>query len=81
MRSALRITIPLIGALGLALVGVGLVYLIVECQALPAFLGPTHGDTSPRTGLGIAALLLGLIALAVAVLTTRRRPPSAPHHP
>jgi hypothetical protein len=81
MRSAVRITSPLIGALGVALVAVGFVYLIVECQALPGFLGPTRGDTSPRTGLGIAALLLGLIAFAVAVLTARRRPPRAPNHP
>jgi protein-S-isoprenylcysteine O-methyltransferase Ste14 len=68
----------LLGAVGLALVAVGVVYLVVECQALPGFLGPTRGDTSPRTGLGIAGVLLGLAVLALALLAARRHPPNAP---
>jgi hypothetical protein len=27
------------------------------------FMGPVHGDTSPRSGLGLAALVLGRVAL------------------
>ena len=53
---------------------VGIVYLAVECQALPGFLEPTKGDTSSRTGLGIASL----VALIAAITAARRRPPSAP---
>lgn len=43
----------LAGVVGLALLALGIVYLTVKCQALPGFLGPVHGDTSPRTGRGI----------------------------
>jgi hypothetical protein len=68
----------LAAAVGLALVAVGVVYLVVECQALPGFLGPTRGDTSPRTGLGIAGVTLGLAVLAFALLAARRHPPNAP---
>jgi hypothetical protein len=74
------LAVLLAGAVGLALLVVGIVYLTVECQALPGFLGPTRGDTSPRTGLGIAGLVLGLAALIAAFLAARRRPPSAPGH-
>jgi hypothetical protein len=70
----------LAGVAGLALLVLGIVYLTVECQALPGFLGPTRGDTSPRTGLGILSLVLGLVALALAFVAARRRPPSAPLH-
>jgi hypothetical protein len=65
-------------AIGLALTGVGVVYLVVECQALPGFLGPTRGDTWPRTGLGIAGVSLGLVMLLLAFLGAKRRPPDAP---
>jgi hypothetical protein len=58
---------------GVALVGVGLVYLVVACEALPGFLGPTPGDTAPRTGLGVGALALGLAALSLAAFVLRRR--------
>jgi hypothetical protein len=57
----LRSSLPalLAGAIGLALVALGIVYLIVACENLPGFLGPHAGDTSPRTGLGIITLVLG----------------------
>jgi hypothetical protein len=46
---------------------------------LPGFLGRVQGDTSPRTGLGILGVLLGLVALSIALVAARRRrPPSAP---
>lgn len=69
------------GIVGLLLLVVGVVYLTVECQALPGFLGPTHGDRSPRTGLGIASFVLGLGAFAVAVASFRRRRPAPPLYP
>jgi hypothetical protein len=62
------------GVLGLALLALGVVYLSVECQSLPGLLGPTKGDTSPRSGLGIACVALGLVALAVGIFAARRRP-------
>lgn len=62
------------GVIGLVLLAFGAVYLSVECQSLPGFMGPTHGDTSPRSGLGIACVALGLAALAVGFLAARRRP-------
>lgn len=58
---------------GLALLAIGVVYLSVECQALPGFMGPTHGDTSPRTGLGIVAVALAVLALGAAFVMRRRR--------
>jgi hypothetical protein len=64
--------------LSLVVLAVGIVYLTVECQALPGFLGPVHGDRSPRTGLGIAAVMLGLVALVLALVLWRPRPPVAP---
>ena len=67
-------------AVGLALLGLGVVYLTVACESLPGFLGGTAGDTSPRTGLGIVAVVLGL-ALGIGLIVTRRRPPSTPQQP
>ena len=68
----------LAGIVGIALLAVGITYLVVECQALPGFLGPTPGDTSPRIGLGIAAVALGLSVLGLVAVLVRRRPPGAP---
>lgn len=70
----MRLSYPaaFIGLLGLILLGLGVVYLSVECQALPAFMGPVHGDTTPRTGLGVVASALGLTGLAGAVIAARR---------
>jgi amino acid permease len=68
------------GVIGIVLLGVGVVYLSVACQNLPGILGPHPGDTSPRTGLGIVAVVLGLAFLAGTYLS-RRRPPGAPLQP
>lgn len=73
MRAELRLSTLVLAALGLALVVLGVVYLSVECQALPGFLGPSKGDTSPWTGLGFTATVLGLVAFGGAVLAARRR--------
>jgi hypothetical protein len=62
---------------GIAFLGLGIVYLVVACEELPGFMGPSPGDTSPRTGLGVVGLVLGLVALAVAALLARRQ--SQPH--
>ena len=64
------------GLAGFALLAIGLVYLTVACEALPAFLGPTAGDTSPRTGLGLAGVVLGAAALIAAFVVARRRRPN-----
>ncbi len=61
------------GTLGLVALALGVVYLSVECQALPGFMGPVHGDTSPRTGLGIVFAALGLVALLGGLIVVRRR--------
>ena len=44
-------------------------------QNLPGFMGPTRGDTSPRTPIGIAVVVLGLLALGGAALIVRRGRP------
>jgi amino acid permease len=67
------IQVLIAGAVGLALFAVGAVYLTVQCQALPGFLGPTHGDASPRTGLGVVFVALGLVAVIIAFVEARRR--------
>jgi hypothetical protein len=65
---------PLVAtAVGATLFGLGIVYLVVACDALPGFMGPTPGDTSPRTGLGVAGLVLGSAALSIAALLARRQ--------
>lgn len=61
-----------IAAVGVVLLAIGVVYLTVECQALPGFMGPTHGDTSPRTKLGIVGVALGLAVLTAAFVRARR---------
>lgn len=61
------------GLLGVALVSLGVVYLVVACQNLPGFLGPTPGDASPRTILGLVVLALGLASLAGAGVVSLRR--------
>jgi len=65
---------------GIALLGLGVVYLTVACESLPGFLGGEAGHTSPRTGLGIVAVFFA-VAVAVGLFVTRRRPPSTPHQP
>jgi len=61
---------------GAVLVGLGIVYLAVACQNLPGILGPTPGDTSPRTPLGIGVLVLGLLVLSLAAILARRSRPN-----
>lgn len=80
MTGATRAAAWLVGLIGLALVAVGIVYLVVECQALPGVLGPTPGDTAPRTGLGIACLVLGAAALTVTWLLRTRSARHPPRH-
>lgn len=57
--------------IGLALLGLGIVYLTIACGSLPGFLGGTPGDASPRTGLGIVALVLAL-GVGIGLIVTRR---------
>lgn len=68
MPSASRFIPLVVAGAGIALVSLGIVYLVLACEELPGFLGGTPGDTAPRTGLGIAVLLLGLAALATGVV-------------
>jgi len=77
MPGLIRLITLLAAVAGVTLLTVGVTYLVVECQALPGLLGPTPGDTSPRTGLGIAGLVLGSAALGLALALRRRRPPGA----
>lgn len=78
VRGRLGFPATLAAVLGLALVALGVVYLSVACQSLPGFMGPVRGDTAPRSGFGIVALVLGLGALGAAALSAWRReaPPS-----
>jgi amino acid permease len=70
-----RVSIRILsGVVGVALVALGVVYLTVACESLPAFLGGTAGDTSPRTGLGIVALAVAAGVGLGLVITRRRRP-------
>lgn len=69
----MSLPVLLAGVLGLVALALGVVYLSVECQALPGFMGPVHGDTSPRTGLGIVFAALGVVALGGAFLVEQRR--------
>ncbi len=62
------------GAFGALLLGIGVVYLSVACENLPGILGPTPGDTSPRTPLGVIVLVAGVAVLAVTLITARRGP-------
>ena len=80
MRFRLRIGLALSGVIGLASLAVGIVYLTVACQDLPGILGPTRGDTAPRTVLGIVGVSLGLLILLSALLAARRRGPGSPLH-
>jgi ABC-type Na+ efflux pump permease subunit len=69
-----RVNLPVLsGAVGLALVGLGVVYFAVACESLPGFLGGTPGDTSPRTGLGVVAVVLALAAFGLSAWFVRRR--------
>ena len=78
VRGPARILVALAGTAGMALIAIGIIYLTVACENLPGILGPHPGDTSPRVGLGVAGVLLGLVALLLAYAGTRRRPPGAP---
>lgn len=62
-----------LAALGAVLASIGVVYLTVACEDLPGVLGPTPGETSPRTPLGVIGVVLGLAALTLAFGVARRR--------
>jgi hypothetical protein len=72
MRPTTGLTSIVTGLVGLLLVTVGVVYLVVACENLPGLLGPTPGDSSPRTPLGAVVLVLGLLALGGAAFLARR---------
>jgi hypothetical protein len=73
MRREIRIPELLFGVAGLALLAVGIIYLTVECQALPGFMGGTPGDSAPRWRLGLVGVGLGLAVVASAFVIARRR--------
>jgi amino acid permease len=73
-----RVPVLLGGAVGVVLLGVGVVYLTVACENLPGILGPHPGDTSPRTALGIIAVVLAVAVFVAVFVAGRRRPPTAP---
>ena len=74
-RGLLAVVIGLAGAI---LVGIGIVYLTVACESLPGILGPSPGETAPRTPLGVVCVVLGLAVLAAALLVARRGSPGSP---
>jgi hypothetical protein len=76
----IRYSLAAARAMGLALLALGIVYLTVECRSLPGVLGGTRGDTSPRTGLGVLCVVLGLGVLLATLFLSHRRPPSPPRH-
>jgi hypothetical protein len=78
MCSVRRVALVAVSILGLVMLAAGIVYLTVACQRLPGFMGPVHGDTSPRTGRGILGVAIGVAVLACVLLVVRRRPPTAP---
>lgn len=64
----------LLGLVGLVLVVIGILYFAEPAHQLPSFFpGHTRHGTKPRTKHGIAALVLGLVLLAGAWLTTGRK--------
>jgi hypothetical protein len=78
MCSMRRVAVIPVAILGLVLLAIGIVYLTIACQSLPGFMGPVHGDTSPRTGLGVLGVVLGVAVLVGAFIAARRRPPATP---
>jgi drug/metabolite transporter (DMT)-like permease len=64
----------LLGVIGVVLVVIGIVYFAEPAHQLPSFFpGHTAHGTKPRTKHGIAALVLGLVLLAAAWLTSGRK--------
>jgi uncharacterized protein YybS (DUF2232 family) len=67
----------LLVVVGVALVAVGVVYFVEPAHSLPAFF-PAHSSGSKHAVKhGVAALVVGLIALGLAVAFSRTR--SAAH--
>jgi NADH:ubiquinone oxidoreductase subunit 5 (subunit L)/multisubunit Na+/H+ antiporter MnhA subunit len=64
----------LLGVLGIVCVVVGIVYLAEPAHSLPSFFpGHTAHGTKPRTKHGVAAIVVGVILLLGAWLTTGKR--------
>jgi hypothetical protein len=67
-------------AAGVVLIAVAIVWFAVPAKDLPGFMGHISGATVHRTKRGWAALVVGIICLAVGgylVLATRRPGPPA----
>jgi len=64
----------LLVAVGVALVVVGIVYFVEPAHSLPTFF-PAHSSGSKHAVKhGVVALVVGLIALGVAMALSRTRP-------
>ena len=71
-RVAVAVILVIVGLLAVA---VGVIYLTVQAHSLPSVLGKLHSYSGHRTKRGIAALVVGLIVLAVGgVLLWAARP-------
>lgn len=64
----------LLGVIGGVVVVVGILYLVEPAHQLPSFFpGHTLHGTKPRTKHGIAAVVVGLVVLAVGWLASGRK--------
>lgn len=64
----------LLALIGIVLVVVAIVYFVEPAHSLPSFVpGHTAHGTKPRTKHGIAALVVGLVVLAGAWLSSGRK--------
>lgn len=60
--------------IGVALVAVGIVYFVEPAGSLPSFFpGHEAGSAHHHTKHGIAAVLVGMVAFAVAWMSTGRK--------
>ena len=71
-RGSLRTMGWILIALGVLAVVAAILYFVLPAHSLPAFMGPATHASKHRTKRGIAALVVGVVLLAISWYPFRR---------
>jgi amino acid permease len=74
MNSQRLLGVGIVVVIGLLAVAAGIIYLTVDANSLPSFMGSIHGDSAHRSLRGIVALVVGVLLIGAASAAVAYRP-------